>query len=86
MKAILEEAEGPLTRAEIVRRWPESSAVPAKVTLWKWLARLVEAGQVLRQGQGTKKEPHRYLLPGMMAKWQAKVVETLLAGLGATEA
>ena len=53
------------------RAWPASAAAPARLTLWKWLGRAVREGHVLQQGCGSRKEPYRYLLPGMVEKWQA---------------
>jgi hypothetical protein len=71
LQALLGQAEAPMTRRDIFRAWPEAAAAPARLTLWKWLGRAVREGQVLQQGRGTRKEPYRYLLPGMVEKWQA---------------
>jgi hypothetical protein len=49
--------------------------------LWKWLDRLVKEGRVLRDGAGTRKDPHRYWLPGMEAKWQENFLKSFLEGL-----
>ena len=54
------------------RDWPDTGATPAKLTLWKWLTQAVREGRVLQQGDGTRKEPFRYYLPGMIDKWQAE--------------
>jgi hypothetical protein len=72
--AVLENAPGRLTRQEILGRWPESAVVPSKVTLWKWLGRAVQEGEVEQDGLGNRKEPYRYALPGMAEKWQANFV------------
>jgi len=71
LQALLAEAEGPLTRRSILRAWPSSAAAPAGQTLWKWLTRTVREGLVLQHGSGTRREPYRYSLPGMVEKWQA---------------
>jgi hypothetical protein len=74
LRALLENANGPLTRLDIVRHWPDSAAAPAKKTLWRWLDQLVRDGRVLRNGRGSKSEPYKYQLPGMVEKWQADFV------------
>ncbi len=48
---------------------------PAKNTFWTWLDRAVKDGLVLKEGAGTKKEPHRYWLPGIEAKWQENMMK-----------
>jgi hypothetical protein len=72
LRALLESAEKPLTRRDILRAWPDSAAAPARQTLWKWLGRAVREGLILQDGRGSRKDPYRYLLPGMVEKWQAK--------------
>jgi hypothetical protein len=72
LQTLLANAEGPLTRRAIFRAWPDSAAVPAKLTLWKWLTRCVREGKVLQRGMGTCKEPYEYSLPGMAEKWHEK--------------
>jgi hypothetical protein len=72
LQALLGEAEGPMTRQDICRAWPGSAAAPARMTLWKWLSRTVRQGRVLQHGSGTRREPYRYSLPGMVEKWQAQ--------------
>ncbi len=71
LREVLEQATGPLTRRVILQRWPDTASIPAKVTLWKWLNRAVQEGQVLQEGLGSRKEPCLYSLPGMVEKWQA---------------
>jgi hypothetical protein len=78
---LLEHAEGPMTRGDVFRAWPDSAAAPAKKTLWKWLGRVVREGHVLQQGRGSRKEPYRYSLPGMTEKWQAQILADLTRGL-----
>lgn len=72
LRSLLEAAEGPMTRRDIFRAWPDTAAAPARPTLWKWLRRVVREGQVQQRGSGTRKEPHTYFLPGMVEKWQEK--------------
>jgi hypothetical protein len=71
LQALLANAEGPMTRRAVFRAWPDSSATPAKLTLWKWLSRAVREGHVLQRGDGTRRDPYRYSLLGMVEKWQA---------------
>jgi hypothetical protein len=71
LKELLENATGPLKRRDIFRNWPDTAAIPAKQTLWKWLDQLVKEGRVLRNGLGTSQEPYKYHLPGTIEKWQA---------------
>jgi hypothetical protein len=79
--AILDESEKALTRRDILQRWPESALAPAKLTLWKWLRRAVEEGRVLQDGLGTRKDPFRYQLPGMVEKWQQNAIAALMKRL-----
>jgi hypothetical protein len=72
LHALLDQSEGPLTRRAILRRWPESVAPPSKLTLWKWLGRAVQEGRVLQDGLGTRRDPFKYRLPGMVEKWHQK--------------
>jgi len=71
LEALLENAEGPMTRQALFRAWPESMTAPTKMTLWKWLRRAVREGQVLQHGSGSRVEPYQYSLPGMFEKWQS---------------
>jgi hypothetical protein len=66
--ALLGEAEGPMTWRDIFRAWPDTAALPARSTLWKWLNRAVREGHVLQHGSGNRKEPYQYSLPGMVEK------------------
>jgi hypothetical protein len=90
LEGILAAAERALTRGEIHRRWPDPGVVPAKLTLWRWLDRVVKEGKVLQDGLGTRKDPYRYRLPGMVEKWQADFLASftkqLEAGAGPAEA
>jgi hypothetical protein len=82
LEAILEQSEGPLTRRVILRRWPDSALAPAKLTLWKWLGRAVQEGRVLEDGRGTRNDPFRYQLPGMVEKWQQRFLASFAKRLG----
>jgi hypothetical protein len=62
LRALLQSAEGPMTRQASFRAWPESAAAPAKPTSWKWLSRAVREGHVPQHGEGTRKEPYQYSL------------------------
>lgn len=77
LQQILDNSEGWMPREEILRHWPERTARPGKVTLWRWLNRLIREGQVLCEGDGSKRDPHQYCLPGMEMKWQERVIERL---------
>jgi hypothetical protein len=81
LQGILAGAERALTRREIHRRWPDPGAVPARQTLWRWLDRVVKEGRVLQDGPGSRTEPYRYRLPGMVEKWQANFMESFLKQL-----
>jgi hypothetical protein len=74
--ALLEQSERPLTRRDILSRWPESALAPAKLTLWKWLGRAVEERRVLCSGRGTRRDPFHYQLPGMVEKWHRDFLES----------
>jgi hypothetical protein len=81
LRAILEQAERPLARRAILRRWPGTAVAPAPLTLWKWLGRAAREGRVLQKGAGTRKDPYRYELPGMAEKWQQDFLASFLKGL-----
>lgn len=78
VRGILAQAERPLPRRVILRRWPEGVVAPAQLTLWKWLGRAVAEGRVLQEGRGTRKEPYLYTLPGMVEKWQQDFLASFL--------
>lgn len=60
LAAVLRDQPDPLTREEILARWPAAVAAPTAHTLWRWLNRGVEAGLLVRSGAGSKTEPFRY--------------------------
>jgi hypothetical protein len=53
--------EGPLTRREILARWPGDA--PREDSLWRTLTRGVHRDLFIPSGAGTKSEPFRYGLP-----------------------
>jgi hypothetical protein len=70
LRQVLEDAGQKLTRLEIHQHWPAEEKAPDKGTLWRWLERAVERGQVLRDGSGRNHEPFCYWLPGQEEKWR----------------
>jgi hypothetical protein len=55
-------ADAPLTRQEVLARWPAERNSPHPGTLWRWLTRAQELALVVVTGHGTKLEPCRYQL------------------------
>jgi hypothetical protein len=60
LRRILSHGPRPLTRQEILARWPESKARPRADSLWRSLARACDLGILVRTGKGTKAEPFHY--------------------------
>ncbi len=52
----------PLTRQEILFRWPEPDLAPHPDSLWRTLTRGCELGIFIRTGEGTKAEAFQYRL------------------------
>src|SRR5262249_34882140 len=52
----------PLTRQEILARWPQGEPPPSANGLWRSLARGCELGLLIRTGAGTRTEAFRYAL------------------------
>jgi hypothetical protein len=71
LESLLRNADSTKTRQEIYRAWPDTAPAPSKLTLWRWLTQLVKEGKILQDGQGTRKDPLKYWLPGMPEKWTA---------------
>ncbi len=71
LRPLLEGATWKLTRAEILREWPQDQSPPDAVTLWRWLDRAMAEGLLRRDGLGRKSEPYRYWLPAQEEKWRA---------------
>jgi len=62
--AVLGGSPTPLSRHEILARWPVGVPAPAAVTLWRWLERACTMNVLLRQGEGNKADAFRYGLAG----------------------
>jgi len=77
LNRILKEAESPLSLKQIRWRWPKRSGVPSKATIHRWLDRLLEGREVIREGRGTWKNPYVYLLPGMELERQEEMLSSL---------
>ena len=60
VQALLAASPTPLTRREILARWP--GAAPREDTLWRTLTRGCETGLFARSGTGTKVDAFRYAL------------------------
>jgi hypothetical protein len=57
---LLRQSATPLTRQEIVARWPEGAPPPRADSLWRCLARGCAQGLLVRTGAGTRAEAFRY--------------------------
>jgi hypothetical protein len=60
LRRLLSESPTPLTRQEILARWPETEPPPRADSLWRTLTRSCELGMFVRSGAGTKGEAFRY--------------------------
>jgi hypothetical protein len=60
LQALLRASSTPLSRQEILSRWPESESPPRADSLWRCLTRGCETGLFIRDGEGTKTEAFRY--------------------------
>jgi hypothetical protein len=58
LQTLLKESTNPLTRQEMLARWP--GAAPRQDTLWRTLARGIEKGLFVASSTGTKTDPFRY--------------------------
>jgi hypothetical protein len=63
LKGVLSQSASPLTRQEILARWPQDEPPPTANSLWRALTRACDQGLVLRSGEGTKTDAYRYALP-----------------------
>jgi hypothetical protein len=70
LRLVLEDAPQKLTRQDIRDEWPPDFAKPSTQTLWRWLDRGVQAGQILCEGSGRKADPFRYWLGATEARWK----------------
>jgi hypothetical protein len=62
LRRLLGQSPAPLTRQEILARWPEGEPSPRADSLWRSLARGCELGILVRSGVGTRAEAFRYAL------------------------
>ena len=60
---VLASAQRKLTRQEILAQWSPDYDKPDATTLWRWLSRAVDQGQVRQDGTGRPQHPFRYWLP-----------------------
>ncbi len=60
----------PLTRKEILSRWPQGEPPPRPDSLWRSLTRGCETGLFIRSGEGTKAEAFAYELAGRQQRTQ----------------
>ena len=74
-RANVRQSPAPLTRQEILARWPETEPPPRPDSLWRTLTRGCELGILVRSGAGTKAEAFRYgLAEGLDYKGYIKLV------------
>jgi hypothetical protein len=59
---ILRLSAGPLTRQDLLTRWPDSTPAPRADSLWRTLTRACQEGVLFRTGIGTRLHPFRYAL------------------------
>jgi hypothetical protein len=62
LRHLLSASAAPLTRREMIARWPQGEPPPSANGLWRALARGCELGVLVRTGAGTKTEAFRYAL------------------------
>jgi hypothetical protein len=60
LRQLLRQSPAPLTRQEILARWPEGEPPPRADSLWRCLTRGCELGILVRTGAGNKAEAFRY--------------------------
>jgi hypothetical protein len=64
LRELLAAAEEQLTRADLLKLWPDRPK-PSSVTLWRWLDKCVARALVQQHGNGDRSDPFRYTLPGL---------------------
>ncbi len=69
LRLVLEDANGKLTRREILAEWPEDFEKPNPATVWDWLQKAMAQGLVCQEGTGRKNAPYRYWIPGREKTW-----------------
>jgi hypothetical protein len=57
---LLSQSNTPMTRQEILARWPQGEPPPRPDSLWRTLTRGCELGVLVRTGEGNKAEAFRY--------------------------
>jgi hypothetical protein len=62
LRTLLSQSPTPLTRQEILTRWPATEPPPHPDSLWRMLMRGCQLGLFLRTGAGNKTEAFRYAL------------------------
>jgi len=62
LQQLLGQSLAPLTRQEILARWPQAEPPPRADSLWRCLTRGCELGILVRTGAGTRAEAFRYEL------------------------
>jgi hypothetical protein len=60
LRQMLRQSSAPLTRQEILARWPEGEPPPRADSLWRTLTRGCELGILVRTGAGNKAEAFHY--------------------------
>jgi hypothetical protein len=78
LKLILANAPQKLTREDILAEWPIQHRQPKAITLWRWLSRGVELGELACEGAGQRSDPLRYWLPEREAEWKQDPMYCLL--------
>ncbi|MFL5898622.1 MAG: hypothetical protein ACJ76D_09200, partial [Solirubrobacterales bacterium] len=71
LRAVLAEAPGKLTRAEITAGWRDDDPRPAESSLRRWLKEAQTRGLLRCEGAGTRESPLRYWLPEAEERWNA---------------
>jgi len=66
LRKVLSDVPAPLTRQEILSRWPASELPPRADSLWRSLAHFCALGILVRTGEGIRGEAFRYEL----AEWR----------------
>jgi hypothetical protein len=78
LKLDLQHAPQKLTREDILAEWPIEQRRPKALTLWRWLSRAVELGQLACEGAGHRSDPLRYWLPEREEEWKQDAIYCLL--------
>jgi hypothetical protein len=62
VRRLLSGSATPLTRQELLARWPDADPPPRADSLWRLLSRGCEQGLFIRSGEGTRNDAFRYAL------------------------